>query len=194
MNLPHQELRAPTDQELVQDCLAGLDEGWSELIDKYKNLVYAIAVRQGIRGDDAADVFQSVWTQVYLKLPTLRDSGSIRSWLITITSNQCYHWRERAHRQDVRETPQSDGDRDALLSVEPVDLAEQELHLHVQKAIAELTPRCQELVRLLFYSEPPLPYREVAERMGLAVGSIGFMRGHCLKKLCTALERLGQQR
>jgi DNA-directed RNA polymerase specialized sigma24 family protein len=47
------------------------------------------------------------------------------------------------------------------------------------------------MIRLLFYQQPPLPYAEVAERLGLATGSIGFIRGRCLKKLEAALGELG---
>ena len=51
--------------------------------------------------------------------------------------------------------------------------------------------RCQEMIRLLFFSDPPLPYNEVAQRLGLATGSIGFIRGRCLKKLQSVLEDMG---
>jgi DNA-directed RNA polymerase specialized sigma24 family protein len=47
------------------------------------------------------------------------------------------------------------------------------------------------MIRLLFYVEPPLPYREVAQRLGLAVGSIGFIRGRCLKRLQKTLLAMG---
>jgi hypothetical protein len=36
---------------------------------------------------------------------------------------------------------------------------------------------------MLFYQQPPLPYNEVAQRLGLATGSIGFIRGRCLRQL-----------
>ena len=47
------------------------------------------------------------------------------------------------------------------------------------------------MIRLLFYHQPPLSYREVAERLGLATGSIGFIRGRCLKRLERALAKWG---
>jgi DNA-directed RNA polymerase specialized sigma24 family protein len=61
----------------------------------------------------------------------------------------------------------------------------------VREATANLPPRCQEMIRLLFYTEPPLPYKEVARRLGLAVGSIGFIRGRCLQRLEKALHEMG---
>jgi DNA-directed RNA polymerase specialized sigma24 family protein len=47
------------------------------------------------------------------------------------------------------------------------------------------------MMRLLFWENPPLPYAEVALRLGLATGSIGFIRGRCLDRLQKALEELG---
>ena len=61
----------------------------------------------------------------------------------------------------------------------------------VREANVSLSPRCQELIRLLFYTEPPLPYKEVARQLGLAVGSIGFIRGRCLERLAKALRKVG---
>ena len=61
----------------------------------------------------------------------------------------------------------------------------------VREAIANLPARCGELVRLLFYEDPPIPYTEISHRLGLASGSIGFIRGRCLKRLQRLLEDQG---
>jgi len=49
--------------------------------------------------------------------------------------------------------------------------------------MSELTPRCRQLVHMLFYDEPARPYQEIAETLGIAVGSIGFIRQRCLERL-----------
>ncbi len=180
------------DSRLVRECLRGNDQAWSALVDKYKNLVFSIALRKGLSREDAADLFQSVWIQVYSKLSTLRKKGSIRSWLISVTSNACYHWQQKQFKTAFREGQELERvEGDQRHAVEPEDIELQERELLVQRAIAELSPRCQELIRLLFYTEPPLPYRQVAAKLGLAIGSIGFIRGRCLKKLHYLLEKQG---
>jgi len=40
-------------------------------------------------------------------------------------------------------------------------------------------------------SPAPVSYREVAARLGLATGSIGFIRGRCLKRLERSLAKWG---
>jgi DNA-directed RNA polymerase specialized sigma24 family protein len=47
------------------------------------------------------------------------------------------------------------------------------------------------MIRMLFFEQPPLRYAEVAQRLHLAPGSIGFIRGRCLKRLKQVLEKKG---
>jgi DNA-directed RNA polymerase specialized sigma24 family protein len=61
----------------------------------------------------------------------------------------------------------------------------------VRESISELPPRCREMIELLFFEHPPMPYNEVAKRLRLAKGSIGFIRGRCLKRMKKLLEEKG---
>jgi DNA-directed RNA polymerase specialized sigma24 family protein len=49
------------------------------------------------------------------------------------------------------------------------------------------------MVSMLFFDDPPRPYQEVAKELGVASGSIGFIRGRCLKKMRQLLEEKGFQ-
>jgi len=44
---------------------------------------------------------------------------------------------------------------------------------------------------MLFYDEPVRPYQEIAATLGLAVGSIGFIRQRCLERLRKRLLETG---
>jgi len=70
-------------------------------------------------------------------------------------------------------------------------LEELEREQMVREAMAGLPPRCREMISLLFFEQPPVPYEEVARRLQLAAGSIGFIRGRCLKRLKKLLEERG---
>jgi DNA-directed RNA polymerase specialized sigma24 family protein len=61
----------------------------------------------------------------------------------------------------------------------------------VREAIGALNERCREMIELLFFENPPIPYEEVARRLRLAKGSIGFIRGRCLQRLRKVLEQKG---
>lgn len=179
-----------SDERLVAECLAGNETAWSALIDKYKRLIYSIPVKYRASPEDAADIFQAVCLELFSELPRLRNVDSLRSWLITVATHKCLHWKRK-------KGPIAEGEPDELASeaaaggtaLQLYEEAEREQIL--REAVQLLPPRCQEMIRLLFYETPALPYVEVARRLGLATGSIGFIRGRCLKKLEQTLTRMG---
>lgn len=135
-------------------------------------------------------MFQSVSLELFSELPRLRKTAALRSWLITVTAHAAFRWKRTQRRRAEQELP--DADQEQLEADPQPDLVEQvEREQMVREAVAQLPPRCQELIRLLFYEHPPVPYSDLARRLGLATGSIGFIRGRCLRRLQRALERSG---
>jgi len=61
----------------------------------------------------------------------------------------------------------------------------------LRDAVQSLPPRCRELIAMLFFETPARPYQEIASQLGLAAGSIGFIRGRCLTRLRRELEKKG---
>ncbi len=186
---PNQE-----DRRLVDACLAGDEQAWSALVDKYSQLVYAIARRYGASRDQATDLFQAIWLDAYNDLPNLRRKGALKSWLVSLASHKCYHWKRKHLRQRAHEVATfEDQDLDDHPAGDPELIERLARDQLVRDAVLSLAPRCREMIRLLFFTFPPRPYKEVAESMGLAVGSIGFIRRRCLMRLHRALERHGLQ-
>jgi RNA polymerase sigma factor (sigma-70 family) len=180
-----------TNTKLVTACLAGDERAWVVLVDRYKNLIYSIPLRYGTSPQDAADIFQTVCLDLFNELPRLRDADALQSWLIRVTTHKCYHWRRKKNSQE------EDLDDDSVDTLSATDLipaevlAEVEQEQLVQEAIGQLPARCKEMIELLFFEHPPMSYTEVARRLQLAKGSIGFIRGRCLKRLKKVLEEKG---
>ncbi|HLK54851.1 MAG TPA: sigma-70 family RNA polymerase sigma factor [Candidatus Angelobacter sp.] len=187
----NENLEVGEDEWLVQGCIQGDHEAWEALIDKYKRLIFSIPIKYGASSADAADVFQAVCIEVLNSLPQLKNVQSLRSWLITVTIRQAYRWKKKQINHVELDAMEPDV-AEALASIPPVETLEQlEQEQIVRDVVAKLAPRHRELVQLLFFEQPPLPYAEIARRMGLATGSIGFIRGRCLDKLRTALVEFG---
>lgn len=180
-----------SDDRLVRACLDGNDQAWAALIEKYKNLIYSVPLKYGASQSDAADVFQSVCLKLFSELPRLRQSAALRGWLLAVTTHETFHTHKKQRRRGEQALTEFE---ETQLGTDPraapvIEEAEREQVL--RDAISGLSARCQEIVRLLFYEEPPVPYRDLARRLGLATGSIGFIRGRCLKNLQRALEKAG---
>ena len=181
---------ASEDSELVKECLSGRETAWAALIAKYKNLIYSIPIKYNFGQEEASDIFQAVCLDLVCELPRLRDPKALAGWLIRVTHNKCFHIKRDSYRYVASDEDQSEP---AIASEE---IPENMLHRLqqdqcVRTAISELSLRCQELVHKLFFESPPRPYQEIAEELGLATGSIGFVRRRCLDKLRQRLEDLG---
>jgi RNA polymerase sigma factor (sigma-70 family) len=180
------------DAALVRRCLDGDEVAWTAVIDRYKRLIYTIPFKYGASIDEAEEIFQAVCVDLVTELPKLRKPEALKGWLASVARHKALRWKGRSRRAQLganwEELADSlpDRDPDAARVLDEVELEQ-----GVRAAVAELPERCQELVRLLFYGDPPLPYAEVAKSLGLATGSIGFIRGRCLKKLEAALKARG---
>jgi RNA polymerase sigma factor (sigma-70 family) len=186
-----EELRSAwPDTRLVQECLRGNEEAWSALVDKYKNLIFSIPIKYGFSSDDATDIFQAVCLELLSELSKLRKPKALPKWIMQITAHKCFHWKRQQQRVES-----SEADDEKLEQIEPpraeVILREAEEEQRLRQVISELPPRCRELVRMLFFEEPPRPYQEIGAKLGIATGSIGFIRQRCLERLRKRLLDVG---
>jgi RNA polymerase sigma factor (sigma-70 family) len=180
-----------SDKRLVRACLDGNEDAWSALIDKYKNLIYSIPFKYGASPEDASDIFQAVCVELFAELSRVRKTAALKGWLVTVTAHQSFQWKRKHLKRLDREQSADMGELGAGVTSAPDVADEAEREQMLRDATTRLPPRCQEMIRLLFYTEPPLPYREVARRLGLATGSIGFIRGRCLQRLQKTLQTMG---
>lgn len=183
-------VRAIPDATLVKQCLSGHEEAWSQLIDKYKALIYSIPVKYGLPPQEAADVFQSTCMELLMRLRELRDPRALPKWLIQVAHHKCYHWKRQQQRLVSRDGEEEFPEPEVpAVAEEFIKQAQEEQML--REAMANLAPRCRRLVEMLFFESPSRPYTEVASELNLAVGSIGLTRQKCIESLRKQLDDLG---
>jgi RNA polymerase sigma factor (sigma-70 family) len=178
------------DERLVRECLRGNEAAWSALIDRYKNLIYSIPIKYGFSADDAADIFQSVCVAMLSELPKLRNPKALPKWIIQIASHKCFHHKRQSQRMTPADPDGELPEQSAPAKAEHI-LRQAEEEQNLRQALSSLPPRCRELIRMLFYEEPARPYQVIASELGLAPGSIGFIRQRCLDRLRKRLEEVG---
>ena len=187
-----------SDTELVERCRAGQQAAWSTLVRRYQRLIFTVPRRAGLSEDQAADVFQVVFSRLFEHLDRLDDPSRVHAWLVTTAKRESLRVLELSRRV-VDLTPargdEDDGndplDRFAADSPLPEDLIgdlqQQDL---LRRAVTQLDDRSRQFVELLFLQDEPLPYSEIAARLGIAEGSIGPTRARCLGKLRAVLRSL----
>jgi len=182
--------KAWPDRKLVSECLKGNEEAWSALIDKYKRLIYSIPVKYGFSPDEATDIFQAVCLELLSELSKLRKPEALPKWIIQITAHKCFHGKREKQRTDVTDPNDPSFEQSTPAQAERI-LREAEDEQKLRQVLAALPDRCQELIRMLFFEEPARPYAEVARALGIATGSVGFIRQRCLDRARKEFEKVG---
>ncbi len=73
--------------ELVKRAKEGDEEAFTELVNRYSERVYNLALRILRRRDDAADVLQETFIKVYEKIGTFDGRSDFFTWLYRIATN-----------------------------------------------------------------------------------------------------------
>lgn len=186
---PGTDWQPSDDVALVAACLDGDAAAWECLVDRYGRLVYAILRRGGLAEADADDAFQNVFLIAYRHLGQLRERERLSSWLITTAKREL--WRVGKRRGDAVELDEATADERVAVEDDVVRWDRDRL---VRDAMGRLDPRCQDLLISLFLEPAEPRYREIAARLGIAVGSIGPTRARCFRKLEALLVEVGIDR
>jgi DNA-directed RNA polymerase specialized sigma24 family protein len=72
------------DAALVQDCLSGKQHAWNTLVRQYTPALVDLTRRHNLTIQDAEDVIQRTWKQVFMKLSQLKTSESLGAWIMRI--------------------------------------------------------------------------------------------------------------
>jgi RNA polymerase sigma factor (sigma-70 family) len=174
------------DRDLIRRCRQGSAGAWRQMLNNYERLVYSIPLRYGLSQADAADVAQTTFTILIQSLDTLPDDSRLGPWLATVARRHTWRFLERNRRETASESldymrlTQSA----MLLGKHDADSIEHwELSEWLDAGLSKVSERCRELLLVLYFQSEQSSYTEVAERMGMPLGSIGPTRARCLKRL-----------
>lgn len=160
---------------------------WNRLVDQYSRLIWSITTSFKLGESDAADVVQTTWMRLIEHIDRIEQPTRVGSWLASTARNECL--RHVAARKRIV-LVQEDGEFDIADQHGPdVDeaLLASERAQNVRQAMSHLPLQWQRLMEMLM-ADPPVPYAEISDQLGLPIGSIGPTRGRCLAKLRVLLE------
>jgi RNA polymerase sigma factor (sigma-70 family) len=180
----------PSDLELVLACRRGDQLAWEKLIRRYQRLIYAIPLRAGLDEDEAAEIFQDVFTTLFQKLNDIEEPERLQAWLVTTARRKTWRTISKAHANPVSDIDLSDATAvrdEAPLPDEQLFILEEQHR--IRTAVSSLDERCRNLLQMLFYRAEPPSYAEIAAALGIPEGSIGPTRARCLEKLLRMMKK-----
>lgn len=174
-------LKALSDQELLNTYLSGNESAISVLIDRHRKRVSDYIYMMVKSRDVADDIFQETFIKVIRVLKEGRyvETGKFLSWVLRIAHNQVIdHFRQNKQQNQVSE---SDAGYDILNSKKFSDstvedqIVSTQIESDVRKLIDYLPDEQREVVMMRYYSG--LSFKEIAEQTEVSINTaLGRMR------------------
>lgn len=96
--LSKNQLKNLTDEELITKVRDGSSEYYREIVKKYNQRMYRIALSYGVYDDDCEEVIQTAFITAYEKLAQFRGEAKFSTWLTRILINECLMLKRKKKR------------------------------------------------------------------------------------------------
>ena len=176
---------------LVRRAAAGDHQAWECLVDQFSRLIWSITVEFKLVESDAADVVQTTWLRLLEHIDRIQYPDRVGSWLAATARNECLRSLAARKRVVLGHDDVDLGTVAAAATAHTPEVDERlladERDQVVRDAMSRLPGRWQRLLEMLM-ADPPVPYTEISDQLGLPIGSIGPTRGRCLARLRVLLQ------
>ena len=175
-------LQAEGIDSLVEACHAGSTVAMQLIYERTSERVYGLMV-QMVGRQDADDLTQQVFLQMFSKLEKFKGQSKLETWLYRLATNEALQHLRRQKRHVVGPLvwePAAD-DPDPLIKSEESRL--------LQVALSRLEPELRAI--FLLKEQQKLFYREISESLEIPAGNVGSRLNRARNELREELTKLG---
>jgi len=148
------------EEEILNDCLKNDREAQKALYDQYKSEMYTLSYRITNNFEDANDVLQEGFIQVFENLKSFKGDSQLGTWIHTIIARAALKKiRNRIYFDELTEIEEPD----------PIDWGSVIDIAHLEKAIASLPDGYRSIFTL--YEIEGFKHKEIAEMMNISVST-----------------------
>jgi RNA polymerase sigma-70 factor, ECF subfamily len=177
------------DERLAARLIDGEPGAFREFVEVYKKRIYGLAFELTRNHTDAEDISQAVFIKVYRGMGTFNKDAKLSSWLYRVTVNAAMdHLRKRPFFPSEKVASVPDRFADDTLArregpmADPAREAETVLlRRKIDAALARISDR--EKAVFLLRHDHDLSLKEIAEALGLTLGSVKSYLFRSIKKL-----------
>lgn len=167
------------DLRLVESLRAGSERAYEELLTRFQQPVYALAMRLLNDPSEACDVVQEVFLKVFRNIGNFRGQSTLKTWIYRITVNEAHNarrWFFRHRRREVEldNSPEETRNWKEIIpdsGRSPFDVAsDRERHVMIEAALERMNPIFRDAVVLRDITD--LSYEEIAGILGVTLGTV----------------------
>jgi len=184
-------------QDISHDTIVRAAEGdmgaFEEIYRKASGYVYTIALRMTRNAEDAEEVTQDVFLNVYRNLKKFRFKASIKTWMYRITVNRAINLINRRSRKRGKTVPYEEYmnvDNEPPQQTATIENKEKE---DLVGSMLDILPPEQRAC-IVLREIGGLNYREIAEARGINLNTVRSRLKRAREKLSALYRRGGQQK
>ena len=165
---------------------ASRNEAFRELLRLYQERLYW-HIRNIVKNhEDADDVLQNTFIKIFRNIEKFKGESQLFSWMYRIATNEAITFlNNRAKKQKIGSEELQQQIIDNLEN--DVYFEGDEIQLKLQKAIATLPEKQQQVFNMKYFQE--LKYKEISDILGTSEGALKASYHHATKKIEEFLKR-----
>lgn len=171
------DLAELADEALVAAWVDGDRGAFDELVRRYSRRVYGICFRYFGDATDAEDAAQDAFVALLRRAHTFAGTASFSTWMYRVAVNACNDLaRKRSRRPQAAHDSAELADEQSPAAEDLLGRREDAMVL--RDALAQLDAETRQAIVL--HDVQGLPYQDIADRLGMAVGTVKsrIHRGH----------------
>jgi len=180
------------ERPLVARLRAGEQEAYREIVDAYRDRIITVVARVAGPGADAEDLAQDAFLKAFAALDRFDGRSALFTWIYRIAVNTARDWVDYRRRRPVVPLEGTFGGPSEPVdpSAPPGELAERdELRASVRDAVERLAEPFR--TTLILREMEGHSYEEVAEILGVSIGTVESRLFRARVKLRALLEQAG---
>lgn len=153
-------------EQLIQDCIIGNRNAQRFLYEKFVAKMYGICLRYSKNRNEAEEILQEGFMQVFKSLTNFKNQGSFEGWIKKImVYSSIQHYRSKSKLYLV----QSDANYLEGLTTSEEDIISRLAKKELLQLIQALPPACRLIFNLYVFEG--MKHREIAEQLGISEGT-----------------------
>lgn len=176
------------DEYYISQIGMGDTNAFAVLVDRYKDLVFTLALRMVKNRDEAEEVAQDTFVKVYRSLKKFKGDSKFSTWIYRITYNTCLDRIKKNKKFNANYSVDEFSD----MQLKSIDNALDNLDLKerqktIQNCIDRLGEEDSFLISLYYYDD--LSLDEIAKTVGLNANNVKVKLFRIRKKLASILRQ-----
>jgi len=183
-----EQMSIETDQFYITKILDGDTKAFAVLVNRYKNMVFTLALRMLKNKEEAEEVSQDTFVKIYKYLNKFKGDSKFSTWIYRIAYNSCLD-RIRTYKIQSDTVGIDEFTENQVRTLETafdiMDRADRQKS--VKECLERLPPDDNALIMLFYYEE--LSLSEISKIMNLDPKNIKVKLFRARKRLATILKK-----